>query len=78
MMAPDRKGKFEDVILGYDSVEHYLTNPPHLGAPIGRNANRIGGANVTIDGVDYPLAGQTTITAEFGRRKALRNRERAV
>ena len=55
MMAPDRKGKFEDVILGYDSVEHYLTNPPHLGAPIGLNANRIGGANVTIDGVDYPL-----------------------
>ncbi len=56
MMAPDRDGKFEDVILGYDTVEAYMANPPHLGAPIGRNANRIGGAKVTIAGVDYPLA----------------------
>ena len=56
MVVPDRKGKMEDVILGYDSVKYYETNPPHLGAPIGRNANRIGGASVTIGGVEYPLA----------------------
>lgn len=56
MRVPDREGRMEDVVLGYDTVEKYLQNPPHFGAPIGRNANRIGGACVTIGGKDYPLA----------------------
>ena len=56
MMVPDREGKMADVVLGYDDLESYLQNPPHFGAPIGRNANRIGGAVITIDGVDYKLA----------------------
>ena len=56
MLAPDREGKMADVILGYDDLESYLQNIPHFGAPIGRNANRIGGAVITIDGVDYKLA----------------------
>ncbi len=56
MMAPDRDGNFEDVVLGYDQLDHYRKNPPHFGAPVGRNANRIGGASVTIDGREYPLA----------------------
>ncbi len=55
MMVPDDEGTFEDVILGYDDLESYLTNPPHFGAPIGRNANRIGGASITINGRDYKL-----------------------
>ena len=44
-----------DVILGYDNLEGYLSNNPHFGAIIGRNANRIGGAVITIDGKDYKL-----------------------
>ena len=56
MVVPDREGKMADVVLGYDDVESYLQNPAHFGAPIGRNANRIGGAVITIDGVDYKLA----------------------
>ena len=56
MMAPDRDGHFADVVLGYDQLDHYRKNPPHFGAPIGRNANRIGGASVTIAGREYPLA----------------------
>ena len=56
MLAPDREGKMADVILGYDDLDSYLQNSPHFGAPIGRNANRIGGAVITIDGVDYKLA----------------------
>ena len=50
------RGRMADVVLGYDDVESYLQNPAHFGAPIGRNANRIGGAVITIDGVDYKLA----------------------
>lgn len=56
MMVPDREGRMGDVVLGYDSLDSYQKNPPHFGAPIGRSANRIGGAVVTIGGMDYPLA----------------------
>lgn len=55
MMVPDRNGKFCDVVSGYDSVEKYLKNPPHFGAPVGRNANRIGGASFSLNGVTYEL-----------------------
>ena len=41
MLVPDREGNKRDVVLGYDTVAQYLENPPHFGAPIGRNANRI-------------------------------------
>lgn len=56
MMAPDREGRFEDVILGYDSVEACLRNGGHLGEIVGRNANRIGGARFTLNGMAYELA----------------------
>ncbi|WP_320937203.1 aldose epimerase family protein [Enterocloster lavalensis] len=55
MLVPGRDGQMADVVLGYDDLDSYLKNPPHFGAPIGRNANRIGGAVITIDGKDYPL-----------------------
>lgn len=55
MMVPDRNGNLADVILGYDDFEAYLKNIPHFGAPVGRNANRIGGASITIDGKEYKL-----------------------
>ena len=55
MMVPDRDGKLADVVLGYDDLESYRKNPPHFGAPIGRNANRIGGAVITLGGKDYKL-----------------------
>lgn len=56
MMAPDRNGKMEDVVLGYDDLDSYRSNTPHFGAPVGRNANRIGGAVLNINGRDYQLA----------------------
>lgn len=56
MMVPDLEGQMEDVVLGYDKLEHYMKNPPHFGAPIGRNANRIGGAKFSLNGITYPLA----------------------
>lgn len=54
--VPDRHGKFADVVLGYDSMEGYATNPPYLGALIGRYANRIAKAQFTLDGKTYKLA----------------------
>jgi aldose 1-epimerase len=57
LTAPDRNGKFVDVVLGYDTLSDYLKfNQPHFGALIGRYGNRIGGANFTLDGKIYTLA----------------------
>lgn len=55
MNVPDRDGAVVDVVLGFDSAEEYLLNPPHFGAPIGRNANRIAGAKFSINGKEYKL-----------------------
>lgn len=56
MVVPDRDGSMGDVILGYDTVDGILTGPGHLGEPVGRNANRIGDARFTLNGVTYELA----------------------
>jgi len=49
--APDREGRFEDVVLGFDTVEEYRANPAlHLSATIGRVAGRIRDARFTLDG----------------------------
>ncbi|MBR6019752.1 MAG: galactose mutarotase [Lachnospiraceae bacterium] len=56
IIVPDRNGNFEDVALGYDSVTGYEDNGPGYGSFIGRHANRIGGAQFTINGKTYELA----------------------
>jgi aldose 1-epimerase len=56
LRVPDRRGKLADVVLGFDSLEGYVQNPPYLGALVGRYANRIGKAQFTLDGKTYPLA----------------------
>lgn len=55
MNVPDRTGRLVDVVLGYDNAAQYVLNPPHFGAPIGRNANRIAGAKFSINGKEYEL-----------------------
>lgn len=54
--VPDRTGVLVDVVLGYDTLEGYTGNGSYYGATIGRFANRIGGANFTLHGTEYPLA----------------------
>jgi aldose 1-epimerase len=54
--VPDRNGKFDDVVLGYDSIDGYLAKNPHLGAVAGRYANRIAKGQFTLDGKTYTLA----------------------
>lgn len=55
MMVPDRDGKLDDVVLGYDTVEKCMSLSGHLGEIVGRNANRIGGAEFTLNGTTYIL-----------------------
>lgn len=56
MLVPDRSGKLDDVVLGYDTVEEYLADTYNFGALVGRNANRIGGASLELGGMRYQLA----------------------
>jgi aldose 1-epimerase len=54
--VPDRDGKLEDVVLGFNRLEPYLAGHPAFGATIGRFANRIAGGRFTLDGREYRLA----------------------
>jgi aldose 1-epimerase len=56
LKMPDRDGKLDDVVLGYDQLEDYLTVSRFFGMVVGRYANRIGGAHFVLNGVEYKLA----------------------
>ena len=53
--VPDKKGELHDVVWGYEDIAGYEVNTPGLGSAIGRNANRIGKAQITINGKVYEL-----------------------
>ncbi len=54
--APDRDGNFEDVVLGFSSIDEYIdTHEIYFGAVIGRYGNRIANGKLTIDGTEYTL-----------------------
>ena len=54
--VPDKTGKIEDVTLGFDTFEPYLsTDCPYFGAVVGRYGNRIGKGQFTIDGQTFNL-----------------------
>jgi aldose 1-epimerase len=56
LKVPDKNGRFDDVVLGYDNLEGYLKSSPFFGALVGRYGNRIGGAKFTLEGKTYTLA----------------------
>ena len=55
IMVPDKNGKMDDVILGFDRSEDYLKDHPYFGALIGRFANRIANAEFELEGKKYKL-----------------------
>lgn len=55
LFVPDKDGKMEDVVLGFDNLEDYVSNPSFFSVTIGPNANRIGGAAFTLNGKEYHL-----------------------
>ncbi|MGA2361542.1 MAG: aldose epimerase family protein [Candidatus Aminicenantales bacterium] len=56
LRLPDRKGKLEDVVLGFDDLAGYLGAHPYFGAIVGRYANRVAKGRFTLNGVTYALA----------------------
>jgi aldose 1-epimerase len=53
--VPDRTGRLDNIVLGLKTVQEYETLPGHYGAITGRYANRIGGAQFTLNGQTYHL-----------------------
>jgi aldose 1-epimerase len=56
LKVPDRNGKLDDVVLGYDNLDGYAAGKAYIGATVGRYANRIAHATFTLDGITYTLA----------------------
>jgi aldose 1-epimerase len=54
--VPDRTGTFDDVVLGFDTLDRYLGDNPHFGAVVGRYGNRIARGRFTLDGKVFQLA----------------------
>lgn len=55
IVVPDKFGKMDNVVLGYNDYISYLSDPYYIGATIGRVANRISKAQFTLDGKVYEL-----------------------
>ena len=56
--VPDRDGKTQDVVLGFDNLKQYTdieNSPSDFGAAIGRYANRINKGQITIEGQTIQL-----------------------
>ena len=55
LYVPDKDGKTQDVVLGYETLEDYENGGDSLGATVGRVANRIGMAEFELNGKKYEL-----------------------
>jgi aldose 1-epimerase len=56
VIAPDGKGNFDDITLGWGSIEEYLSNGMFQGCIVGRYANRIARGRIELNGKIYQLS----------------------
>jgi len=56
LKVPDRKGKCDDIVLGFKTLAEYEKPGPYFGALIGRYGNRIANGEFTLDRKTYHLA----------------------
>lgn len=74
ILAPDRRGEFANVALGFDTLEEYVGNPRYFGGLIGRHANRIGLGRFSLDGVQYQLTQNNGVNHLHGGAKGFDKR----
>ena len=56
IVTPDRDGKFDDIVLGFDKFSPYLHATAYFGATVGRYANRIAKGEFSMGKTVYHLA----------------------
>lgn len=56
LLVPDKSGRMDDVVLGFDALDPYLAVHPYFGALIGRYGNRIAKAKFSLNGEEHLLA----------------------
>lgn len=56
ILTPDRQGKMDDIVIGFNDYQKYLEEHPYFGAIVGRYGNRIAKGQFTINGQSYSLA----------------------
>lgn len=56
LKTEDKNGKFEDVVLGFDSLGQYEKSNPYFGCIVGRYGNRIAKGKFKLDNQTYNLA----------------------
>ncbi len=73
LFVPDRHGKLEDIVLGYETIQEWISGNPYFGAICGRYANRIAKGQFTIEGKNYSLATNNGPNALHGGIKGFNN-----
>ncbi|HUA64966.1 MAG TPA: galactose-1-epimerase, partial [Alphaproteobacteria bacterium] len=56
LKTPDKSGQFDDIVMGYDSLDEYVKRNPYFGALIGRYGNRIAKGRFSLNGTTFSLA----------------------
>ncbi|MGB6213458.1 aldose epimerase family protein [Pseudomonas mandelii] len=55
LKVPDKNGKLDDVVLGFDDVQGYQSGTAYFGATIGRFGNRLANGAFELDGKRYQV-----------------------
>jgi len=71
--VPDKNGALGDIVLGYDTIEQYISGNAYFGAMIGRYGNRIGKGKFTLEGKEYQLATNNGPNSLHGGPKGFHN-----
>lgn len=53
ILSADKNGNFDDMVLGFDTIDEYLQKETYFGTVCGRFANRIKDGKFTLEGKDY-------------------------
>ena len=74
LFVPDRNGNAADIVLGFDTLEEYLSDTEYIGATVGRFANRIAAGRFSLDGKEYTLATNAAPNHMHGGEKGFSHR----
>ena len=56
IFTTDKKGTFSDIVMGYETPADYLADDYYIGTIVGRNANRIYGDSIDVNGRRYKIS----------------------